>query len=80
MLFSKIFSRCVCPRAQYYHALSYVLTIDLQRTKVVIWLYDNIEMRIEGRIVVRDLTKLSQLCAGRGRHEQWAFLKTFPYC
>jgi len=25
-----------------------------QRTKVVVWLYDNIEMRIEGRIVVRD--------------------------
>ena len=54
MLFSKIFSRCVRPRARYHHALSYVLTIDLQRTKVVIWLYDNIEMRIEGRIIVRD--------------------------
>ena len=26
---------------------------DSQRTKVVIWLYDNIEMRIEGRIIVR---------------------------
>jgi small nuclear ribonucleoprotein E len=26
-----------------------------QRTKVVIWLYDNIEMRIEGRITVRVL-------------------------
>ncbi len=24
-----------------------------QRTKVVIWLYDNIDMRIEGRIIVR---------------------------
>ncbi|THH01521.1 hypothetical protein EW026_g1199 [Hermanssonia centrifuga] len=24
-----------------------------QKTKVVIWLYDNIEMRIEGRIIVR---------------------------
>ncbi len=31
------------------------LTIDRrsQRTKVVIWLYDNIEMRIEGTIIVR---------------------------
>lgn len=26
---------------------------DSQRTKVSIWLYDNIEMRIEGRIIVR---------------------------
>jgi small nuclear ribonucleoprotein E len=24
-----------------------------QKTKVVIWLYDNIDMRIEGRIIVR---------------------------
>lgn len=29
------------------------LTTHVQRTKVVIWLYDNIEMRIEGRIIVR---------------------------
>ncbi|KAG1908473.1 Sm-like ribonucleoprotein [Suillus fuscotomentosus] len=28
-----------------------------QRTKVVIWLYDNIEMRIEGRIIVRALSQ-----------------------
>jgi hypothetical protein len=27
--------------------------MHIQRTKVVIWLYDNIEMRIEGRIIVR---------------------------
>jgi hypothetical protein len=25
----------------------------VQKTKIVIWLYDNIEMRIEGRIIVR---------------------------
>ena len=29
--------------------------MHIQRTKVVIWLYDNIEMRIEGRIIVRAL-------------------------
>ena len=31
-----------------------LMTLSIQRTKVVIWLYDNIEMRIEGRITVRD--------------------------
>jgi small nuclear ribonucleoprotein E len=31
----------------------YPLTLLFQKTKVVIWLYDNIEMRIEGRIIVR---------------------------
>jgi hypothetical protein len=28
---------------------------QFQKTKIVIWLYDNIEMRIEGRIIVRVL-------------------------
>lgn len=27
----------------------------IQRQKVVVWLYDNVEMRIEGRIIVRRL-------------------------
>ena len=33
----------------------------LQRTKVVIWLYDNIEMRIEGTIIVRIYLHLQTL-------------------
>jgi hypothetical protein len=33
----------------------YDTDMHIQRTKVVIWLYDNIEMRIEGRIIVRAL-------------------------
>ena len=40
----------------YSPGISNSFTHDLhQRTKVVIWLYDNIDMRIEGRIVVRVL-------------------------
>ncbi|KAG6866268.1 hypothetical protein C0991_006855 [Blastosporella zonata] len=30
-----------------------------QKTKVSIWLYDNIEMRIEGRIIVQSLRPIS---------------------
>jgi len=30
-----------------------ILTSIIQKNKVVIWLYDNIEMRIEGKIIVR---------------------------
>ena len=29
-----------------------LINVILQRTKVSIWLYDNIEMRIEGKIIV----------------------------
>jgi len=36
---------------------NFSITFSLQRTKISIWLYDNIEMRIEGRIVVSNYSK-----------------------
>ncbi len=31
---------------------SFYLINDVKKSKVIIWLYDNIEMRIEGKIIV----------------------------
>lgn len=30
----------------------------LKKNRVIIWLYDNIEMRIEGKIVVRKFSRI----------------------
>lgn len=48
MLFSRTFNRLVQQTT-----LLHPLTFTSQRTKIVVWLYDNIDMRIEGRIIVR---------------------------
>jgi hypothetical protein len=50
------------------HAVAFVLTLTHQRTKVVIWLYDNIEMRIEGRITVRVLLDVLNIMLNLYRH------------
>lgn len=47
---------------------SFVLTLTHQRTKVVIWLYDNIEMRLEGRITVRVLLDVPNIMLNLYRH------------
>jgi hypothetical protein len=39
-----------------YCFLKALLISIIQKNKVVIWLYDNIEMRIEGRIIVRRIS------------------------
>ena len=58
MLSSKIYNRYVV-----WHHPHAADCPDLwpQRAKVVIWLYDNIEMRIEGRITVRVLLEVPNI-------------------
>ena len=53
MSFSKISNRYFSYCAEIASNAFIDTSISIQRTKVVIWLYDNIDMRIEGRIIVR---------------------------
>jgi len=48
-----------------------------QRTKGVIWRYDNIERRIEGRITVRDYPGILNVVLKSFRHTQAAIILFF---
>lgn len=59
MLFSKTCNKWVDGHAR---LLFMVRLTVLKKAKVLIWLYDNIELRIEGFIIVSEAAWLFQVC------------------